>query len=342
MLQLKNDTPYKADIALFSNEKGVDTLYLTVKATFELGEPVLPAERQEPVRLVDEYLGEPGLSSLKYASDVHLTKPSTDVIVTGSAHAPDGRPVASLDVAVRVGERQKTIRVFGDRKWYRSENDLRISSPEPFVTMPIVYERAFGGSHATGQKTLFEPRNPVGIGFMEERGPDEADRQPLPNLEDPSHLIATPGDRPPPACFGPIPPSWEPRMSFAGTFDEVWLKSRAPYLPDDFQSRFFNASHPDLAGSDYLNGGEQVEITNMTPVGILRFALPSCGFEVAVQIGGQTERPAINLETVLIEPEESRFSMVWRSCLECDKKALKVNLVTVTMKSEGSEGEDYA
>lgn len=342
MLQLKNDTPFKADIALFPNERGVDTLYVTIKATFTLQESVTLAEQQEPVRLADEYQGEPGRTSLKYSSDVHLTKPATDVIVIGSAHAPDGKPVASLDVSVSVGERRKTIRVFGDRKWYRSENDLRISAPEPFVTMPLVHERAFGGIHETEQKTLFEPRNPVGIGFIGERELAEMDRQPLPNLEDPAHLIASPGDQPPPACFSAIAPSWEPRKSFAGTYDAVWQKGRAPYLPEDFQSRFFNAAHTDLAGSGYLQGGEQVVITNMAPRGILRFDLPSCALDVSVQIGECTKRPPMNLETVLIEPDESRFSMLWRSFVECDKKALKVSQVTVAMKGEGSEGNDDA
>ena len=342
MLQLKNNTPYKADIALFPNEKGVDTLYVTVKATFAVGESVTLAEQQEPVRLADEYQGEPGQTSLKYAADIHLSKPSTDVIVIGSAHAPGGRPVESLDVSVRVGERHKTIRVFGDRKWYRYVNDLRISPPSSFVTMPIVYERAFGGVHATGQKTLLEPRNPVGVGFMGARGPAEMDRLPLPNLEDPAHLIGSPGDQPPPACFGPIPPSWEPRRSFAGTYDAQWQKERAPYLPDDFQSRFVNAAHPHLAGSGYLQGGEEAIITNMTPGGIMSFTLPSCGFDVSVQIGGETERPAMNLETVLIEPDELRFSLVWRGCVECDKKPLKVSQVTVAVKGAGSEGEEDA
>lgn len=342
MLQLKNDTPYKADIALFPNESGVDSLYVTVKATFTLGDSVTLAEQQLPVRLVDEFWGELGHSSLKYASDVHLTKPSTDVIVVGSAHAPGGKPVPFLDVAVRLGNRQKVIRVFGERKWYLYENELRISPPAPFVTMPLVYERAYGGVHEVGEKTTFEPRNPVGRGFMGGRSLDEMDRLPLPNLEHPVHLIIRPGDQPPPACFGAIAPSWEPRKSYAGTYDDKWQKERAPYLPDDFQSRYFNAANPDLAGPGYLCGGEPVTITNMSPAGTMTFTLPVCTFDVSVRIEDRTEAPPMNLETVLIEPDKLRFSMVWRGFVECDKKPLKVSQITVALKDEGTAGDDNA
>lgn len=338
MLQLKNDTPFKAGIALFPNEKGVDTLYVTVKVTFTLGQSVDVAEQQQPVRLADEYWGEPGLSSLKYPSDVQLVKPSTDVIVIGSAHAPEGKPVQSLDVAIQVGGRQKMIRVIGDRAWQKTGNELRISPPEPFVVMPLVYEKAYGGGHDLGGKVAFEPRNPVGKGFRGERRPDEMAGKPLPNLEDPSHLIIRPDDQPSPACFGAIAPSWEPRKSCAGTYDDTWQKERAPYLPNDFQNRYFNAAHSDLAGPGYLRGGEEVTLINMSPVGILRFNLPVCQFDVSVRIEDRMETPPLNLETVLIEPDDSRFSMVWRGFVECDKKPLKVSQVTVALKGEGTEG----
>jgi hypothetical protein len=338
MLQLKNNTPFKAAIALFPNEKGVDTLYVTIKATFTLGETSTVAEQQQPVRLADEYWGEPGHSALKYASDVHLAKPSTDVMVIGAAHAPEGKPVPSLDVSVQAGPRKKVIRVFGDRKWYRYENDLRISPPASFVTMPLVYDRAYGGVCEIDGKMTFEPRNPVGRGFAGERDLAEMDRQPLPNLEDPAHLITFPNDQPAPACFGPVAPSWEPRKSFAGTYNEKWQKEQAPYLPEDFQSNYFNAAHPDLAGPGYLHGGEPVTITNMSPDGAMRFTLPTCEFDVMVQIEDRTETPPMNLETVLIEPDEKRFSLLWRGFVECDKKPLKVSQITVDLKGEGAEG----
>ena len=63
-----------------------------------------------------------------------------------------------------------------------------------------------------------------------------------------------------------------------------------------------------------------------------------CQFDVSVRIEERMETPPLNLETVLIEPDDSRFSMVWRGFVECDKKPLKVSQVNVSLKGEGTEG----
>lgn len=343
MLQLRNDTPFKAAIAVFPNEKAVDTLYLTIKATFSLGHKVEVAEKQLPIVMADEYWGEPGKSSLKYASELHLTKPSTDIIMIGKACPPDGRRVSQLDVLLQVAQMKKVIRVFGDRKWVGDVKGLRISPPLPFESMPLIYERAFGGIHELDlekQQVLFDARNPVGRGFKGKKSTKELEGSVLPNLEDPSRLITKPEDQPAPACFGYVAPSWEPRKSFAGTYDEVWVKKRAPYLPENFNSRYFNAAHPEMVCQGYLKGGEPVTIMKMSGNGPLKFAIPMCEFETTTEIAGRTEEPVANLETVLIEPNESRLSMVWRGALECDKKALKVRQVNVGLKKLMTNGQE--
>jgi hypothetical protein len=75
----------------------------------------------------------------------------------------------------------------------------------------------------------------------------------------------------------------------------------------------------------------------MSADGVLRFNLPLCEFDVSVRIDERTETPTMNLETVLIEPDEMRLSLLWRSFVECDKKALRVRQVDVAMKGSGYE-----
>lgn len=335
MLQLKNNTPFEAAIAVFPDENAIDTLYATVKATFTMENKLEVAAKQLPVAMADEYWGEPGQSSLKLASELHLTKPSTDIVMIGEACAPDKRPVVQLDVMLVVADKKKMIRVFGDRCWDDAIVGLKMTPPASFESMPLVYERAFGGIHEVDPEkpeVLFEPRNPVGKGFKGKRGKDELKGMPLPNLEDPLQLITKPGDQPAPACFGFVAPSWEPRKSFAGTYDEAWQKKRAPFLPLDFDSHFFNAAHPDLICKDYLKGGEPVSIFNMSPRGQLKFNLPVCELETEIRIAGNIEQPSLNLETILFEPNEFRFSMIWRSEVKCDKKALKVEQIDINLK----------
>ena len=336
MLQLKNESPFEAAITVFPNENAIDTLYVVVKSTFLLGNKIEVAEEQLPIVMADEYWGEPGQSSLKYGSELHLLKPSTDIVMIGEACAPEKRPVTGLDVLLAIADRKKTVRVFGDRQWASGIIGLKITPPKPFDSMPLVYERAFGGIHeldSDKQKVLFEARNPVGKGFKGKRKTRELKGTMLPNLEDPAHLISSPGDRPAPACFGYVAPSWEPRKSFAGTYDEAWQQKRVPYLPEDFDNRFFTAAHPDLISSNYLKGGEPVAITNMSPNGPLKFKLPVCDIKAAVRIAGKTENPHLNLETVLIEPNKTRLSMLWRTGVQCDKKTLKVEQVDISLKS---------
>lgn len=161
----------------------------------------------------------------------------------------------------------------------------------------------------------------------------------LPNLEDPAQFISKPGDQPPPAGFGSISPAWEPRKSFAGTYDEVWQKKRAPYLPNDFNPRFFNMAHPDMVCRGYLKGGEPVEVINASPNGPLKFKLPICQFGMAVRVAGKAEKPPLHLETVLIEPSAATLCMTWRAALVCDKKSLKVEQIDLALQGLDVKGK---
>lgn len=333
VLQLKNSSPFKPAMALLPDADGIDTLYVVVKATFELAERLEIAEEQVPPTMADEYWDEPETSSLKYASDMHLGKPSTDVVLVGQAWAPEGKKVQQLDMGVAAADKRKLVRVFGDRVWHK--RGASFSRPEPFESMPLVYERAYGGTHEPDPEqdiALAEEYNPVGRGFRGKRKVAAAEGQPLPNIEDPKNLIRNWGDQAVPQGFGFVAPAWLPRRKYAGTYDEDWQKKRAPYLPEDFDPRFFNAAHPDLVFDGYLKGGEPIQVVGASAKGRLRFRLPVCDLEAAVTVAGRTEEPPLYLETVLIEPDEERLCMTWRAALPCDKKALKVEEVEVGLQ----------
>ena len=202
MLQLRNTTPFAAIITLFPDRQGVDTLYLVVKATFDLHPALAVAERQTPPFLADVYWREPARSSLKYASESHIGKPGTDIVVLGQAWPPKGGTIPQLDVGIEVADKRKIVRVFGHREW--RDRGSSITSPQPFERMAIVYEKAYGGARELADGTLgAEPRNPVGTGFVGDAKGQDIDGLPLPNVEDPETLIRTPKDAPPPAgCRG--------------------------------------------------------------------------------------------------------------------------------------------
>lgn len=329
MFQLKNPTALAASLMLLPDMNGIDTLFGVVKGTFTLGPRLTLADEQVPVTMADQHYGDPAKTSIRAPSDVCLGKPGTDVVMVGSAWAPDGRPTWQADVTLAVGARSKTVRVFGDRVWDTSAAGATIAWVAPFIQMPLVWERGFGGTDHTDKGPRAEPRNPVGTGFRAGGGTRPLAGMPLPNIEDPAALITSPGDSPAPTGFAPVAPNWEPRTTFVGTYDDQWQRSRAPYLPADFDPRFFHFA-PSALAMPRLRGDEPVVVDGATPEGSLRFWLPR--FSVALTFrrdSGDEVRPCA-LETVIIEPDERRLVLVWRGALNCDKQALKIREVAVS------------
>jgi hypothetical protein len=132
-------------------------------------------------------------------------------------------------------------------------------------------------------------------------------------------------------CFSYVSPAWRPRASFAGTYDDTWQKNRAPYLPDDFDKRFFNMAHPDLIYPGFLLGGEPVHISGMHPKGDLQFNIPQVRLASKITVRNRIETPQFDMETVIIEPNQLQLSMVWKAAMRCDKEALKISDITINL-----------
>ena len=333
MLQIDNQTPFYAVLSVLPDRLGVDTLHVILKATLVLRPKLTLAPVQLPVTLADEYYGDPTDSSLKGVSEIHIGKPGTDVLLIGRAWGPGGQPVSETLVRVLAAQRQKSIRVVGDRVW---QSDGTPTAPEPFEAMPLVWERAFGGAHQLEDRMLAEEHNPIGVGFAGRRSAKELTGHPVPNLESPGEPLERQGQSCTPVCFAPTAPHWLPRRAFAGTYDEAWERRRAPYLPLDFDPRFLQCAAPELAFDRYLRGGEPIEVHGASPEGAIAFPIPAANLHVAVKVAGSLEHPLVNLETVLLEPDENRVSLTWRAALPCDRKVLKVEKVTVTRQRPGA------
>ncbi|UCC71416.1 MAG: DUF2169 domain-containing protein [Gemmatimonadota bacterium] len=295
-----------------------------------MGEDLLPHDEQVAIVLADEHLAGPADSSIRVPGDLSLSKPACDVLLLGRAYAPRGRPATEMDVSVTVGPVSKTVRVIGDRHWESTGVGYAPSSPLPFERMPLLWEKAFGGTDRCGDELRAEARNMAGTGYRAPDGEKELDGLPLPNLEDPENLISSWKQTPPPSCFAPVSPHWEPRRSYAGTYDEVWQRERAPYLPLDFDSRFFQLAPPGLVAPGYLRGDEPVAIRGATPDGLLRFELPGVRLSVTHFVDSTSETQLANLDTILIEPDQNRVILVWRAAYECAGGALRVKEVRVS------------
>jgi len=335
---VENKTPFAFENLFLTDEEARPIFVPIQKATYTLGvdEGVQLAETPIPILPAGVPNGNPGKSSYRYEPESAFIKPATDVILIGHAHA--GRvTTALLQVRFRVGGLEKTVQVIGDRYWVKSLGGEYSSPPEPFEKIPLIYERAFGGwdrSHPDPNMHAFEPRNPVGTGFRSKHGKFE-DGIRLPNIEDPKNLIRNYGDTPPPAGFGFTSPDWQPRASFAGTYDEQWTNERMPLLPKDFDRRFFNAASPGLIAPGYLKGDEAVLVENASPRGTISFNLPGVPPpECRVQlVGNRDVRVETKLDTVIINTDEDLLILIWRGHLAVRNGPHDV--VSIQIQAEG-------
>lgn len=340
MWQVDNRTPFAAERGWVRDRNGAEVWLVAVKCTFDIkpdGSTEVSSV-QPPVLLVPEYYGEPGKSSMRYDTDLVLTKKTTDVILNGHAYAPKNKPVTKLDVEMRVGPVTKKLCAYGDRAW----GTFGANSPQLFGKMPLVYERAFGGvDHKSAHPERdWEWRNPVGTGFAASQFHLSGIQ--LPNIEYPNKLFS--GSSTLPAGFGPICSHWQPRAGFAGTYDDQWMKTRQPLLPEDFDDRYFQCAPVDQQPPVFLRGDEPVALMNLTPQGNLNFNLPRVilGFETRFYDGSRELHKTRNLHTVIIEPDFPRVSLVWHSALSCHFKVQKLERTIVTMKRLLRNGEQSA
>jgi len=72
-----------------------------------------------------------------------------------------------------------------------------------------------------------------------------------------------------------------------------------------------------------------VQITGMHPRGTLQFDVPQVGLATHITMAGKVQQPDFDLETLILDPNQLKLSMVWRAALPCDKKALKISEVKI-------------
>ena len=230
-------------------------------------------------------------------------------------HAPGGRPATRATVGLRVGSLTKTFEVVGDRAWQAGVTSIKASDPQVFTSKQISYDVAFGGvdqEHEDPKHHAAYMLNPVGRGFRKHLRAAWADGKPLPNTEEVGQPVTSPAGRYQPMSLGPLGRGWEPRSRFAGTYDQHWLDDVFPFLPKDFDERYYQAAPADQQIA-LPKASLEVAFGNLTPDGRRHFVLPF--FDAPVNIFpriGDREDFKANLDTIVFEPDQERFTMMWR------------------------------
>lgn len=327
-MDLLNTTKMQAAYTQGLDKDGRESLVVVVKGTFKIpldgSEPQL-ADAQKPLIMADTFTGEPGFSAPIYEADFAPIKPRCDVLLVGSAHAPKGEPATKVPVGIKVGSLVKSFNVIGDRQWESNGLLVSPSQPRPFLQMPITYDRAYGGvdnfHFDQNQHSAFMP-NPIGKGYR--RHLIDIEGKPVPNTEETDRPITSPKGEYLPMSFGVIGRNWLPRYPYAGTYDQNWIDNISPFLPPDFDNQYFQAAPPDQQ-VPYLQGGEDVVLGNLTPHGLVRFKLPKIDMPIVFfyKKGGRHETNGV-IDTLVLEPDASVFTMCWRASLPLKRNMFEI------------------
>ncbi len=249
--------------------------------------------------------------------DMAMPKPRAEVLLAGSAYAPQGRPVTRMEVGFTVGDLAKTITVIGDRHWRVGPLASYVATePAPFVEMPLGWDRAFGGAGFSA--------NPSGQGHvarLDMLAPKNA-CVPLANLEYPDQAVTRISQRPEPAGFGPLDLTLPARREKAGTYDQAWLANDHPGYPRDIDWTFFNCAPADQQRDGFFTGGEPFAIGGMHPAQpLLQGRLP------AVRARAFVRRPEAatpfteietRLDTVWFFPDQELGVLIFRGRTEVE------------------------
>lgn len=335
-MELLNATRLAAAYTQGLAPDGRESLVVIAKGCFDMpldGREARLLEVQQALLMADTFLGEPGLSAPLREMDFAPVKPFCDVLVLGKAHAPGGRPASQITAGIRVGQVAKAFSVLGPRHWQPGLLGVAPGLPQAFIEQDISYAQAFGGTHSlkgNPQQQHCYLDNPAGCGWYP-RNMDSADMlgMPMPSTEELGKPVDSPHGDFRPMALGPIGRHWPERAAFAGTYDEAWLADCFPFLPEDFDNRYFQAAPADQQ-TEYLKGGEEVVLLNLTPQERAGFLIPTLEVPVTFFLnkGGHETVHAV-IDTLLIDTEANQVQLTWRTSRPLRRNMFEISQVLV-------------
>lgn len=335
-MELLNATRLMAAYTQGLAPDGRESLVVVAKGTFDLpldGSEARLAAVQRPLLMADEYVGEPGLSAPRQEMDFAPIKPFCDVLVMGKAHAPNGRPATQFTAGIRVGRVSKAFTVLGPRQWQPGMLGASAGVPQPFLEQDIGYAHAFGGTRTMADRPDFAESylpNPAGTGWYPKSvGTAEIVGMPMPNTEALGQSIDGPHGDFTPMALGPIGRHWPPRISYAGTYDDAWLADHFPFLPPDFDPRYYQAAPPDQQ-TDYLQGGEDVLLLNLTKQERAGFKVPQMQVPVTFFLKkNQHEQVHAVIDTLVIDTDAGKVEITWRTSRVLKKDMFEIPQILI-------------
>jgi hypothetical protein len=238
----------------------------------------------QPIARDDIPYGNSPTQSVRLASDLSPYLNRADVFYTGSAHPPPGVRVETLPVRLGIFEGQVPL----------LDKTLLIRQKGGFDSVPIVYERAFGG--------IGWADNPFGVGAIEGSGE--------PNVVDPFDDRRLAG-------FGAIGRAWTARRRLLGSTPRRQLEQPLAELPDNLDWEYFQAAPPDQRIA-FLRGDEWIVMDGLHPtIPRLRTCLPgarglACVFGLSPWGVAEGQPLALHADMLRIDGDDETATLTFR------------------------------
>lgn len=286
-----------------------------LKSTFQFipGAPMKQVNTNDLFR-AEVYQHDNPCLSIVATSDVVPYLPRVDVVMTGHACAPAGKPVIRQPVRLAIFHGitllDKTVHVYGDHHG----NEFL-----PFERMPLVYERALGGPG--------NPQNPHGTGHLAGSA--------LPNIMFPRDPAAVAG-------FAPISQKLKPRATRLGSLSPAVLEENIPEFPVDFDWSYFHAAPADQQIAS-LVGNEWIVVEGVNPqIPRVSSRLPSVR-PIATIFGTRPDDPEyaqtlqLRIDILRIDADALRCCVISRGIVQLeDEKALSTLRIAGAVETETS------
>jgi hypothetical protein len=172
MLQLDNESHWQAALypGLDAKRQPQTTLVVKMGYWFDARGEVTPMDQVPAIEEEDRPYDDPLTSSLAASCESVPFKQGGELLCYGMAHpVGDKTTVMEVKLGLKRGDNdpwQKSLRVFGPRKWHRRLTSTAPGEPEPLKPLPIRYEYAYGGFDPRNETACFEansaPRSLVG------------------------------------------------------------------------------------------------------------------------------------------------------------------------------------
>lgn len=308
--------PFSVGSVVWRDAHGKLACTIIAKATYRLvpGEAA-PLDVPLPLQAGDGHWDDDPTKSVHMPSDLAPFKHAAEVVVVGSAFAPEGRVSRVVAARIVVGSVDKTIEAWGPRRF---RIDGTVEEAPQQTRFSLRYEYAAGGPGTNNPTGIDTTRSYFG-------GPT-----PVPQLLPLLHEITTPSAHIPCAGFGPIAATWPSRAGRLGEHDRAWLeRPDMSAAPQAFPRRFFQVA-PDEQWLDRpLAPNEMILLENLHAKH-RRLVMTLSGLTPhAVLVGTRSEPIRLQGDTLFIDTDREICTLTFRGQIRIADSAREAQVIVL-------------